>query len=285
VDEEGNISGLVFGVIFAIVIIMISAFLMLFYCKRNYQQKKTELAHVHYIANSETGHENHIYALPEIKRRQGSNYNLVPEEDPQSFQNPMYATFQNSSPTNSTRRLTSSPGQNLIVKQNMFQQAPKIVLPDAEDYSLPYNKNVYSAIDELKETTFDEDNIYEELKKKRTMETDRISDESYDRLDFTRPIQDLKPHYQSTDTIRSRSRNSSHLSREGQDEISNNSFESNKSETDFCKEVLTSVENLNASTTRTRKTIYEPEVDSGISSNRSTTTNPWSPATERSGIM
>ena len=43
------------------------------------------------------------------------------------------------------------------------------------DYSFPYNKNVYSAIDELKETTFDEDNIYEELKKKRTMETDRIS--------------------------------------------------------------------------------------------------------------
>ena len=122
-------------------------------------------------------------------------------------------------------------------------------------------------------------------KQVQSITDNKFLDESYDRLDFTRPIQDLKPHYQSTDTIRSRSRNSSHLSKEGQDEISNNSFESNKSETDFCKEVLTSVENLNASTTRTRKTIYEPEVDSGISSNRSTTTNPWSPVTERSGIM
>ena len=31
--------------------------------------------------------------------------------------------------------------------------------------------------------------------------------DSYDRLDFTRPVRELKPHYHSTSTLRSRSRN------------------------------------------------------------------------------
>jgi len=218
------------------------------------------------------GHQTHIYALPELKRSQNSDYNLVPEEDPQSFQNPMYATFRNPSPTNSTQRLTSSHGQGRIAVVKPMDATPTILLTKVQDAGPLCNKNVYSAIDELKESALDE-NIYEELKKNKISDGGEIPDESYDRLDFTRPSQDLLPHYLSTETIKSqRSRNSSSPSKDDRSAVSDKSFESQASETDFCQSVLTSVENLNSSSTRTRKTIYEPETDSGISSNRSTTT-------------
>ena len=55
-----------------------------------------------------------------------------------------------------------------------------------------------------------------------------ISDESYDRLDFNRPDQDLLPHYLSTETIRSqRSRNSSDPNKDDKGAISESSFEFN----------------------------------------------------------
>lgn len=173
----------------------------------------------------------------------------------------------------------------MIVKQMHQQAPPTILLHKVQEPVLPCNKNVYSAIEELKESTQD-DNIYEELKKRTSTEAEPISDESYDRLDFNRPAQDLLPHYLSTETIRSqRSRNSSDPNKDDKGAISETSFESQHSEADFCQSVLTSVENLNASTTGTRKTIYEPETDSGISSNRSTTTAPWSHGTELTEIM
>lgn len=180
----------------------------------------------------------------------------------------------------------------MIVKQMHQQAPPTILLHKVQEPALPCNKNVYSAIDELKESTQD-DNIYEELKKRGSIEAEPVADESYDRLDFHRPTQDLLPHYLSTETIKSqRSRNSSTPSsacvtpsKEDRGAISEESFESHHSEADFCQSVLTSVENLNASTTGTRKTIYEPETDSGISSNRSTTTAPWDTGTEMTEIM
>lgn len=227
------------------------------------------------------GNETHIYALPELKRSRNSDYNLVPEEDQQSFQNPMYATFRNPSPTNSTQRLTNAQAPNMILKQ---QAPPTILLHKVQEPELPCNKNVYSAIDELKESSLD-DNIYEELQKRKS-ECEPIAEESYDRLDFTRPTQDLLPHYLSTETLKShRSCNSSTPSKQERSPSSDKSFESHTSENDFCQSVLTSVENLNASATRTRKTIYEPETDSGISSNRSTSTAPWVAGTEMTEIM
>jgi len=194
----------------------------------------------------------------------------------------MYTTFRSPSPTESTQRLTSSQASNVIVKQMHLQTPPSSLHPRVQEPVLSCNKNVYSAIDELKESTVDE-NIYEELKKRKSLDPNQFldtgSNESYDRLDFSRPMQDLKPHYQSTDTLRSRSRNSSDPTREDKGVILEESFESQQSEADFCQSVLTSVENLNASETGTRKTIYEPETDSGVSSNRSTTTAPWGPGT------
>jgi len=176
----------------------------------------------------------------------------------------MYATFRSPSPTNSTQRLTTNQGPSRIALVK-----PTILL---QECGPPCNKNVYSAIEELKESTLEE-NIYEELKKEKSNECVAEADESYDRLDFTRPSQDLLPHYLSTETIKSqRSRNSSTPSKDDRSATSDKSFESQSSETDFCQSVLTSVENLNSSSTRTRKTIYEPETDSGVSSNRSTTT-------------
>jgi len=280
--------------IFTIVFIVITVFLVIF-LRRRFKRLKSELAHVHYIANSETGDQKHIYSLPLITlpdRTDDSDYNLEPDEDQQRFENPMYATFRNPSPTNSTQRLTSSQGQNLILKQTHLHPPPppsSTLQPRVQDPVLHCNKNVYSAIDELKESTL-EDNIYEELKKRISANAEQILDESYDRLDFSRPIHELKPHYQSTDTIKSqRSRNSSDPSKEDRGPILEESFESHPSEADFCQSVLTSFENLNTSATRTRKTIYKPEAaeetDSGISSNRSTTTVPLGPGTEHTEIM
>jgi len=247
-SSDERASGLVFGAIFTVVIVGVSAVVLLFYYKRSYNRKKSELANVHYMASSEA--------------------------DQSSFQNPMYTTFTQPSPTNSTQRLTTAVGAIAIVKPMRQQETPAIVLHKVQEPVLECNKNVYSAIDELKESTFTDDNIYEELKKRQSEDFDPTADEGYDHLDFTRPNRDLRPHYQSTDSIRSRSRNSSDPSREGHPDISNHSFESEHSmqsqQSDFCQSVLTSVENLNSSSVGTRKTIYEPECDSGISSNRST---------------
>lgn len=121
-----------------------------------------------------------------------------------------------------------------------------------------------------------DENVYEELQRRRAVEEwrrpphpgsdiglerrgetqEEEEGEGYDHLDFARS-QELKPHYHSTDTLRSspqsaQSRHSSGGSR------------------DFTSEVLTSVENLKTST---RKTIYEPETDSGVSSSQNTMTS------------
>jgi len=115
-----------------------------------------------------------------------------------------------------------------------------------------------------------DENIYEEPQRRRDSEEWRRpgSDlvglerrdeeeeevgEGYDHLDFAR-TQELKPQYHSTDTLRSSPQ-------------STQSRHSSGGSHNFTSEVLTSVENLKAST---RKTIYEPETDSGVSSSQTT---------------
>lgn len=129
----------------------------------------------------------------------------------------------------------------------------------------------------------DTGNIYEELKRRRIsrdvekylgepqdrkddnleLEVEEEADDSgdtlhtsYDHLNFSRPSQELKPHYQSTDTMRSSPIAQSRPASGG---------------SDFAREVLSSVENLGS---MTRKTIYEPETDSGVSSGQHSTTVP-----------
>ena len=74
--------------------------------------------------------------------------------------------------------------------------------------------------------------------------------ESYDRLDFTRPTHELAPHYTSSDTLRSVSvspcRGTSPHSVGGQD----------TDRSDFTRDVLQCVDNLQS---MTRKTVYQPE--------------------------
>jgi len=114
-----------------------------------------------------------------------------------------------------------------------------------------------------------DENIYEEPQRRRDSEEWRRPgsdlglerreeevEEGYDHLDFAR-TQELKPQYHSTDTLRSSPQSAQ-------------SRHSSGGSHDFTSEVLTSVENLKAST---RKTIYEPETDSGVSSCQNTMTS------------
>jgi hypothetical protein len=109
-----------------------------------------------------------------------------------------------------------------------------------------------------------EGNIYEELQRRRLSREDRPAsaeqegrqeEESYDHLNFTRPSQELRQHYQSTDTLRSSPTGSQSRPPSGG--------------SDFTSNVLSSVENLGS---MTRRTIYEAETDSGVSSGQSTVT-------------
>ena len=112
--------------------------------------------------------------------------------------------------------------------------------------------------------------------------------EGYDHLDFAR-TQQLRPHYHSTDTLRSSPQSVQsrcldpkatqaeykliktlllfHSRSGSQSQLRTSPHHSSRESPDFTSEVLSSVENLKTST---RKTIYEPETDSGISSGQST---------------
>ena len=91
--------------------------------------------------------------------------------------------------------------------------------------------------------------------------------EGYDHLDFRRPVNELRPQYLSTESIKTsshRSRNSSHQSKASGDlragDASNKSDQSDSSGLDWTDSVLNSLEKLNnSSLSRTRKCIYKPE--------------------------
>ena len=96
--------------------------------------------------------------------------------------------------------------------------------------------------------------------------------EGYDHLDFRRPVNDLRPQYLSTESIKTssnRSRNSSHHSKDsnvGKDSPearasgASRGDDSSSSGADWTDSVLNSLEKLNASSlSRTRKCIYKPD--------------------------
>jgi len=117
------------------------------------------------------------------------------------------------------------------------------------------------------------ESLYEELKQKpddQMIEQDET--EGYDHLDFRRPVNELKPQYLSTESILSqRSRNSSSRSKESpaksQEELKMNPAETvmsdvsgtSSSDHNWTDSVLSSLEKLNNSGSRTRKGIYQPE--------------------------
>jgi len=96
------------------------------------------------------------------------------------------------------------------------------------------------------------ENIYEELPKQiNDIQSSTHGDygDSYDHLDFSRPLHELKPHYLSTDTLRSQKSRSSR-SPAGSDRVAS---------PDLCQAILDSVENLSGGPGgRSRKTIGTP---------------------------
>ena len=102
--------------------------------------------------------------------------------------------------------------------------------------------------------------------------TELDESEGYDHLDFRRPVNELKPQYLSTESILSeRSRNSSNRSKESpgksREELKVNTVETvmsdlsgaSSSDHNWTDSVLSSLEKLNNSGSRTRKGIYQPE--------------------------
>ena len=119
-SEDDGHSGYVFGGIFTFIIILIVASLVIFFYRRRFKKLKTEHAlyiassdtgkpcdkcikdvqncvpfsicvfpkwlwfsifpRTFHTLDTLLGHQTHIYALPELKRSQNSDYNLVPEE-------------------------------------------------------------------------------------------------------------------------------------------------------------------------------------------------------------
>ena len=86
--------------------------------------------------------------------------------------------------------------------------------------------------------------------------------EEYDHLDFKRPVNELKPQYLSSETIKSvsdRSRNSSSRESPCRADMSDTSLGSEPgSDMNLCDAVLGSFEKLNNSQSRSRKTLYQP---------------------------
>ena len=94
------------------------------------------------------------------------------------------------------------------------------------------------------------------------LDIDEEVGEEYDHLDFKRPLNELKPQYLSSETIKSvsdRSRNSSSRESPCKAELSDNSLGSQQdSDMNLCEAVLGSFEKLNHSQSRSRKTLYQP---------------------------
>jgi len=246
---------IIFAGILGSVFVLISIVVICFLKRKHRKLRKEQQAQALYIASSELGGGGggHIYSMPELKTP------LVSREDTTSqlqFNNKVYAR---------------APSCRDLVP-------PEITFTPATGMST----SSFGGFPPSAPT--EEENVYEELEKRRGMEQrqrqwspgagsglgmekgeEEEEGEGYDHLDFAR-TQQLRPHYHSTDTLRSSPQ--SVQSRSGsQSQLRASPQHSSRESPDFTSEVLSSVENLKTST---RKTIYEPETDSGISSGQST---------------
>jgi len=247
---------IIFAGILGSVFVLISIVVICFLKRKHRKLRKEQQAQALYIASSELGGGGggHIYSMPELKTP------LVSREDTTSqlqFNNKVYAR---------------APSCRDLVP-------PEITFTPATGMST----SSFGGFPPSAPT--EEENVYEELEKRRGVEQRQWSPgagsglgmekgeaveeeeegEGYDHLDFAR-TQQLRPHYHSTDTLRSSPQ--SVQSRSGsQSQLRTSPHHSSRESPDFTSKVLSSVENLKTST---RKTIYEPETDSGISSGQST---------------
>jgi hypothetical protein len=239
---DKNSSGqpaIIFAGILGSVFVLISIVVICFLKRKHRRLRKEQQAQALYIASSELGGGGgHVYSMPELKTP------LVSCEDTTSqlhFNNKIYA------------RAPSC--RDLVPPEITFSPA------------MAMSSSSFGGLRPSAPTP--DENIYEEPQRRRDSEEWRRPgsdlglerreeevEEGYDHLDFAR-TQELKPQYHSTDTLRSSPQSAQ-------------SRHSSGGSHDFTSEVLTSVENLKAST---RKTIYEPETDSGVSSCQNTMTS------------
>lgn len=249
---------------------------VIFYRQR-FKRLKTELAHVHYNAHSESGGRSPLIALQD-NSCSTVDYKLDTPREHQ-FDNLVY-NCGNTRLINQNRPSGKTVIPNITVTNTSFEDTCFSAFPSNNEANL-YNNIEEEECDDVE----GEESIYEELKKRisnvpeekipsaphicETGEEDDLSEgESYDRLDFNRPCQDLKPHYQSTDTIKSLSSKSRHSSAQEGSAILERSFESSKSD-EFSREVLDCVDSLQS---MTRKTVYQSETFSGRTSGPSSET-------------
>lgn len=150
------------------------------------------------------------------------------------------------------------------------------MIPTTVMHSTPVKSGIPSIHVSEPETRLEDqqsESLYEELKQKQDDQMiEQDETEGYDHLDFRRPVNELKPQYLSTESILSqRSRNSSSRSKESpaksQEELKMNTAEmvmsdvsgTSSSDHNWTDSVLSSLEKLNNSGSRTRKGIYQPE--------------------------
>jgi len=160
-------------------------------------------------------------------------------------------------------------------------QGPSLIMPTVL-HSTPIKTGV--PIIQVSGPDFQDSNntIYEELKNPHNQNNEPMialedqDGETYDHLDFRRAVNELKPQYLSSESIKTeRSRNSS--SNRSKDspgreqelkeqetvlsDLSCVTSNNGSSDQDWTDSVLSSFEKLNNSGSRTRKCIYKPESD------------------------
>lgn len=278
-------SGTIFGVIITLALSVVVVFAIVYY-RRRIKRLKSELSHVHYIADP------------------------GPTADGHHFDNPVYSTFRASSPTspsseplNNTRiinrlgpKITNTEREKAAAASYMSEDDQSDCVSEkgfgctgnAFSYSSLHTKkclegdygnpNIYSSVnDVLKDNNILKDNIYDEIHKRSSNSLRRpVADSdcgSYDHLEFSRPNKELRPHYQSTNTLKSikskGSRDNLDIDTVGQ------SFSEEMNETELGRDIVSNLRDRMEPPDGVRQ---RREGDSGISSAQSTGTVPWSSA-------
>jgi len=258
ITGDKNSSGqpaIIFAGILGSVFVLISIVVICFLKRKHRRLRKEQQAQALYIASSELGGGGgHVYSMPELKTP------LVSREDTTSqlhFNNKIYARAPSCRDL-VPPEITFTPAMAMS-SSSFGGLRPSAPAPD---------ENIYEEPQRSRESE-DWRRPGSHLGLERREQEEEEEQEGYDHLDFAR-TQELKPHYHSTDTLRSSPQSAQ-------------SRHSSGGSHDFTSEVLTSVENLKAST---RKTIYEPETDSGVSSSQNTMTSlPFSQNTMTTAIL
>lgn len=179
-DDANSSYGVVLGVVMVFIIFGAVVVLLIFYYKRRVSNLKTEIAHVQYIADPsgfppDRNHfDNPSYTYPTILKR-----------DNETLLNNSNRIVNNLKSSNADRaRLgiacCSTDDEEYPIKNGYtFEEFNRLKNKDAD----ATNPNIYHSIDKQL------DHVYDEIQQKDI-------ELEYDHLDYTRPVNTIKPHYQ-----------------------------------------------------------------------------------------